>query len=73
MLAIFNLFHPGQGGKITVQDIATYTTSAFRVMFKLQPSLETEVGALAMYPVWEMHLCTVKSLACTSLQCCQQY
>lgn len=43
MLAIFNLFHPGQGGKITVQDIATYTTSAFRVMFKLQPSLETEV------------------------------
>ncbi|CAM9311953.1 unnamed protein product, partial [Hapterophycus canaliculatus] len=44
MLAIFNLFHPGQGGKITVQDIATYTTSVFRVMFKLQPNLETEVG-----------------------------
>ncbi|CAM9990495.1 unnamed protein product [Scytosiphon promiscuus] len=44
MLAVFNLFHPGPGGKITVQDIATYITSAFRVMFKLQPSLEAEVG-----------------------------
>lgn len=43
MMAIFNLFHRSEGVGITVRDIATFTTSAFRVMYKLQPSLEGEV------------------------------
>lgn len=46
MMAIFNLFHRSEGGGITVRDIATFTTSAFRVMYKLQPSLEGEVGVV---------------------------
>lgn len=46
MQPIFNLFHNGERGGITVRDIATYTTSAFRAMFKLQPSLEGEVRAV---------------------------
>lgn len=46
MMAIFNLFHRSEGGGITVRDIATYTTSAFRVMYKLQPSLEGEVRVI---------------------------
>lgn len=46
MMAIFDLFHRSEGGGITVRDIATFTTSAFRVMYKLQPSLEGEVGAI---------------------------
>lgn len=46
MLSIFNLFHHGERGGITVGDIATYTTSAFRAMYKLQPSLEGEVRSV---------------------------
>lgn len=46
MLAIFDLFHRGERGGITVCDVATYTTSAFRAMYKLQPSLEGEVRAI---------------------------
>ncbi|CAB1112380.1 unnamed protein product [Ectocarpus sp. CCAP 1310/34] len=44
MRAIFNLFLGGEECGITARDIATYTTSAFRAMYKLQPSLEEEVG-----------------------------
>ncbi|CAN0355523.1 unnamed protein product, partial [Ectocarpus sp. 13 AM-2016] len=44
MRAIFNLFLGGEECGITARDIATYTTSAFRAMYKLQPSLEGEVG-----------------------------
>ncbi|CAM9385209.1 unnamed protein product [Ectocarpus sp. 4 AP-2014] len=44
MRAIFNLFLGGEECGITSRDIATYTTSAFRAMYKLQPSLEGEVG-----------------------------
>lgn len=43
MQPIFNMFHHGERSGITVRDIATYTTSAFRAMYKLQPSLEGEV------------------------------
>lgn len=43
MLSIFNLFRRGEGGGISVRDVATYTTSVFRAMYKLQPSLEGEV------------------------------
>ena len=49
---IFNLFHRGERGGITVRDVATYTTSAFRAMYKLQPSLEEEVGALNSVLLW---------------------
>ncbi|CAM9476334.1 unnamed protein product [Ectocarpus fasciculatus] len=44
MRAIFNLFLGGEESGITARDIATYTTSAFRAMYKLQPSLKGEVG-----------------------------
>eukprot|EP00903_Cladosiphon_okamuranus_P015661 g14463.t1 len=44
MQTIFNLFLHGEPGGMTVRDIATYTISAFRAMYKLQPSLEGEVG-----------------------------
>eukprot|EP00752_Nemacystus_decipiens_P007742 g6921.t1 len=44
MHSIFNLFHHGERGWITTRDIATYTTSAFRAMYKLQPCLDGEVG-----------------------------
>lgn len=43
---IFNLFLHGERGGITLRDIATYTTSAFRAMYTLQPSLEAEVRAI---------------------------
>lgn len=46
MRPIFNLFNRGERGGITVRDIATYTTSTFRAMYKLQPSLEGEVRAI---------------------------
>ncbi|CAM9219015.1 unnamed protein product [Laminaria digitata] len=40
MATVFNSFRRGQGGNVTVNDVRTYLTSAFRVMFKLQPGLE---------------------------------
>lgn len=43
MLSIFNLFRRGEDGGISVRDVSTYTTSVFRAMYKLQPSLEGEV------------------------------
>ena len=51
MQPIFNLFHHGERGGMTVRDIATYTTSAFRAMYKLQPSLEGEVRAAHSIPI----------------------
>lgn len=45
--AIFGLFNGGGRGGITGSELAIYLTSAFRVMYKLQPGLEQEVSEAA--------------------------
>lgn len=47
MRAIFGLFDRGGRGGITGSELAIYLTSAFRVMYKLQPGLEEEVSEAA--------------------------
>lgn len=49
MATVFDLFRREEGGSVTVNDVRTYLTSAFRVMFKLQPGLEEHVSADPWY------------------------
>lgn len=51
--AIFDLFDRGEGGGITRRDLATYISSTFRVMYKLQPGLEEEVTSIPLPPYFE--------------------
>lgn len=57
MRAIFNLFLGDEECGITARDIATYTTFAFRAMYKLQPSLEGEVGTNCLSRQREQVVC----------------
>lgn len=52
MRAIFGLFDRGDRGGITGSELAIYLTSAFRVMYKLQPGLEEEVREAAVVTIY---------------------
>lgn len=49
MATVFDLFRRKERSSVTVNHVRTYLTSAFRVMFKLQPGLAEDVSADACY------------------------
>lgn len=46
MATVFDMFRGKEGGSVLVNDVRTYLTSAFRVLFKLKPGLEEHVSVL---------------------------
>lgn len=51
MATVFGLLRGEEGGSVTVNDVRTYLTSAFRVMFKLKPGLEEHVSVFQPHTI----------------------